>query len=558
MGTMAGRQAFLEILRAAGVEYIIGNPGTTELPLMDILVEYPDLHYILTLQEGVAMAAADGYAMASGKLGVVNLHVAPGLGNAMGMLYDATKTAAPLLVTAGQQDGRYALTEPLLCGDMVRMVESMTKWAYQVERVSDLPRALRRAIQIATTPPTGPVFLALPMDIMMAEAELDVSAPSRIAPRIRGDVEAMQRAAILLAEAQHPLIIAGDEVAKSDALDELAAVAEALGARVFAETVPNTTSFPTDHPLYQGPLPRTQHGVRTHLEEADVVFAVGADMFTMSLYTELEPLPAGITVVCLNIDPWEIGKNYPVDVAILGDPKATLAEFLPMLHHRMSDAARLAARQQTEALRQGKREALQQLREQVAEAASRQPMSAVVMNHTIAASVPEEMRIVDESITSGTGLHALLPRRNPRDYFGLKGGGIGWGLPATLGVALASPDQPVLGLIGDGSAMYSIQGLWTAARYGLRCIFVICNNGQYLILKRRLHAYNGPAAKEQTYIGIDLVQPAIQFVALAQALGVHATRAERPADLQHALKEAMQRPGPTLIDVPLEADFPAA
>jgi benzoylformate decarboxylase len=275
MPMMAGRQAFLEILRAAGVEYIIGNPGTTELPLMDILVEHSDLNYILTLHEGVAMAAADGYALASGKLGVVNLHVAPGLGNAMGMLYDATKTAAPLLVTAGQQDGRYAFTEPLLWGDLVRMVESMTKWAYQIERVDDLPRALRRAIKVATTPPTGPVFLGLPMDMMMAEAELDVSAPPRIGPRIRGDLEAMQRAATLLAQARQPLIIVGDEVAKSDALTEIVAVAEALGAPVFTETVPNTTCFPSDHPLYQGPLPRTQHGVRTHLQEADVVFVVG-------------------------------------------------------------------------------------------------------------------------------------------------------------------------------------------------------------------------------------------------------------------------------------------
>ncbi len=195
------------------------------------------------------MAAADGYAMASGKLGVVNLHVAPGLGNAMGMLYDATKTAPPLLVTAGQQDGRYALTEPILWGDLVRMVEPLTKWAYQIERVGDLPQALRRAIKVATTPPTGPVFLGLPMDIMMAEADLDLSPPSQVGPRIRGDLAAMQQAAALLANARHPVIMVGDGVSKSDALDEIVAVAEMLGARVVSGTLPNTTSFPTDHPL---------------------------------------------------------------------------------------------------------------------------------------------------------------------------------------------------------------------------------------------------------------------------------------------------------------------
>ena len=556
MSTMTGRQAFLDILRAAGVSHIFGNPGTTELPLMDILVDYPDVHYMLTLHEGVAMAMADGYAMASGTLGVVNVHVAPGLGNAMGMLYDASKTGAPLLLTAGQQDGRYALTEPLLWGNLVSMVQSLTKWAYQVERVEDLPQALRRAIKIATTPPTGPVFLSLPMDIMMAEADLDTSAPPRIGPRIRGDLEHLRRAAELLAAAHHPLIIAGDEVAKSEALSELVAIAEALGAPVFSETVPNTTNFPSPHPLYQGALLRTQHGVRTTLQDADVVFTVGADMFTMSLYTSTEPFPPGAKLICLNIDPWEIGKNHPVDVAILGDPKATLAELLPMLQERLGATHRTDVRARLAAFQQAKTEALERLQERAAEEAARQPMSPLVMNKTLAESVPEDIIIVDESITSGAALPAFLPRRHPRDYFGLKGGGIGWGLPATMGVSLAYPDRPVLGLIGDGSAMYSIQGLWTAARYGLRSIFLICNNGQYLILKRRLHAYNGPAAKQQTYIGIDLVQPAIQFVGLAQALGVHAERAARPADLQQAIKEALQRPGPTLIDVPLEADFP--
>jgi benzoylformate decarboxylase len=491
-------------------------------------------------------------------LGVLNVHVAPGLGNAMGMLHDATKTAAPLLVTAGQQDRRYAVTEPLLWGNLVRMVESMTKWAYQVERVEDIPRALRRAIKVATTPPTGPVFLGLPMDLMMAEANLDVSAPPRIGPHIRGDLDTLQRAAEILANARRPVILTGDGVAKSDALAELVAVAEILGAPVFAETVPNTVCFPSDHALYQGALPRTQTGVRAILQDVDVVFTVGADMFTMSLYSDVDPLPPGIALVYLHLDPWEIGKNYPVDAAILGDPKASLAELLPMLRARLSSAKQQEARQQVEVFRNAKAIALQRLQERAKEEMGKHPMSPLVMNKVIADSVPPEVCIVDESITSGTGLREFLPRRRVQDYFGMRGGGIGWGLPATMGVALAFPDRPIVGLIGDGSAMYSIQGLWTAAHYNLRTIFIICNNGQYLILKRRLHAYNGPAAKGQSYIGIDLVSPAIQFVDLARALGVHAECAERPVDLHQALQAAMQRQGPTLIDVPLEAGFPVA
>ena len=228
-----------------------------------------------------------------------------------------------------------------------------------------------------------------------------------------------------------------------------------------------------------------------------------------------------------------------------------------MLHERLGALQQEEARRRLEMFRQAKGEALERLHERVTEEAHKQPMSALVMNKTIADTVPDDITIVDESITSGEALRTFLPRRHPRDFLGLKGGGIGWGLPATMGASLVHPDRPVLGLIGDGSAMYSIQGLWTAARYNLRSIFVICNNGQYLILKRRLHAYDGPAAKAETYIGIDLVRPAIQFVERARALGVHAERTERPADLQQALKDAMQRQGPTLIDVPIEADFPA-
>ncbi|WP_256868149.1 thiamine pyrophosphate-dependent enzyme, partial [Candidatus Entotheonella palauensis] len=270
------------------------------------------------------------------------------------------------------------------------------------------------------------------------------------------------------------------------------------------------------------------------------------------------PDPPDVAVVCLDVNPWEMGKNYAVDVAILGDPKATLSEMAPMIGQLMSETSRQTAAQRAETLGRAKAEAQQRLRAQAAEETSKTPMPALAMNYVIATTVPEDICIVDESLTSDVALRNLLPRRHPRDYFGLKGGGIGWGLPATVGVSLARRDQPVLGLIGDGSAMYNIQALWTAARYGLRSIFVICNNGQYLILKRRLHAYDGPAAKAQEYVGIDLVNPAIRFVNLANSLGVHGVRAEGATDFQQALKEALQRPGPTLIDVAIEADFPTA
>src|SRR5258708_9497670 len=217
---MTGRRAFIELLKQEGVAYLFGNPGTTELPLMDALAVEEELTYVLGLQEAAVMAMADGYAQASGKLAVVNLHVAPGLGNAMGMLYDAQKSAAPILVTAGQHEQGFNVTEPILWADLPTMARPLVKWAAEVHRLADLPRMLHRAAKTALAPPTGPVFLSLPGDILMAEDDVDLSSPTRIAPRLRGDREAIEVAARLLAGSERPLILAGDAVAQRRAHGE--------------------------------------------------------------------------------------------------------------------------------------------------------------------------------------------------------------------------------------------------------------------------------------------------------------------------------------------------
>ena len=252
---MSGKRAFLDLLKQEGVEIVFGNPGTTELPLMDAFAVENEIRYILGLQEAALMAMADGYAQASGKLTVLNLHVAPGLGNAMGMLYDAQKAASPILVTAGQQDLEYLVTEPILSADLPALARPFVKWAAQVDRLADLPRLVHRAAKTALAPPTGPVFLSLPGDILKNEADLDLMTPTRIAPRLRGDAAAVAAAAQLLAEAKRPLIIAGDAVAQSRAHAELIELAELIGAPVYTEFVPNTASFPSSHPA----VPR-RHG----------------------------------------------------------------------------------------------------------------------------------------------------------------------------------------------------------------------------------------------------------------------------------------------------------
>ncbi len=552
MPIITGRHAFLEVLHQEGVEYIFGNPGTTELPLMDGLVDRPDIKYILALQESSAVGMADGYAQASGKVGVLNLHVSPGLGNAMGVLYDSWRMKTPLLVTAGQQDQRMQLSEPVLWSELIPLIRSYAKWTWEPRNIQDLVTATRRALKVAKTPPTGMVFLSLPMDVLYGEGEAELRETPSMPTRLRADRAALEQAATVLLSAKNPIIVVGDDVAQSDALREVAEVAELLGARVFSDTFPGRTDFPSDHPLYQGILVRTQPSVRAILERADLLFAVGAEVFPFSLPSAVDPVPADLAIVHMHSDPWEVGKNYPARVGIIGDLKASLPELRQILQGKLSHTQREASRQRAEAARQAKQAAHESLRSLAAEVANRLPMPAAVLMQAIADTVPAETIIVDESITSGATLRDFLGRQTADSFYGMRGGGLGWGLPAAIGVKLAKPDRPVVGVIGDGSALYVNQALWTSAHYRIPVVWVICNNAQYMILKRRLHAYGGAAAKAETYIGLDMMDPEVDFLALARAMGVHGVRADTADAVSKALREAFSRGSPTLIDVPIE------
>jgi benzoylformate decarboxylase len=558
MPVITGRHAFLEVLHQEGVDYIFGNPGTTELPLMDALVDRPDITYILALQEGAAVGLADGYAQASSKVGVLNLHVSPGLGNAMGVLYDSWRMKTPLLVTAGQQDQRMQLSEPVLWSELIPLMRMYAKWTWEPRTIKDLVTATRRALKVAKTPPTGMVFLSLPMDVLYGEGETELWTTPSTPTRLRADRAALEQAAALLLRAQNPIIVVGDDVANADALDEIVAVAELLGARVFSDTFPGRTNYPSDHPLYQGILVRSQPAVRGILEQVDLMFAVGAEVFPFSLPSEVEPVPANLLIVHMHSDPWEVGKTYPAKVGIIGDLKASLPELGQTIREKRTPAQREAAHKRAERAAQAKQAGYESLKSLAAEVAHRLPIPAAVLMRTIAETIPPETIIVDESITSGATLRDFLVRKASDSFYGMRGGGLGWGLPAAIGVKLAKPDRPVLGIIGDGSTLYVNQALWTAAHYRIPVIWLVCNNAQYMILKRRLHAYGGAAAKAEKYIGLDMMAPEVDFLALARAMGVHGVRADTTDAVAKALREAISRHGPTLIDVPIERSLKPA
>ena len=552
---MSGKHAFLALLKQEGVEIMFGNPGTTELPLMDAFATENELRYLLGLQEAAVMGMADGYAQASGKLTVVNLHVAPGLGNAMGMLYDAQKAGSPILVTAGQHEQNFTATEPILWADLPTIARPLVKWSSEVHRLADLPRLVHRAAKTALAPPTGPVFLSLPGDILRADADIDLSAPTRVAPRLRGDRAAVEAAADLLAKAKRPVIMAGDAVAQSRAHAELVELAELLGAPVYTEFVPNTASFPASHPLFRGSMVRLAPDVRKVLEQYDVLFSVGADLFTLSLPSDVDPMPATIKLIHLDVDPWELGKNYPPAVAILGDPKGTLPEIVAAVRERMTSGARAAGRERLDAATKaiaGERAALVEKARALAQASPVQPLALL---HAIGQMLPKDAVVIEEALSSAPGIRQLIRSDDPQSYFGLRGGGIGWGLPAAIGVKLALPDRPVLGLIGDGSAMYTCQALWTAAHYRIGAVFVILNNSSYRILKQRLHGMRGLAEQTDSYVGMELLDPQIDFVSLARSLGVAAERAKTVHETTDLIAHAFKQGEPMLIDVELDRAF---
>jgi len=551
---MTGIEAFLDVLAAAGVKHIFGNPGTTELPLNDALVHDRRFQYIFGLHEIPVVAMADGYAQASGGVGVANVHICCGLGNAMGMLYNAHTSGSPVLLTAGQQDRRLRFEEPVLAGDMVSVVRPWTKWAAEVQRVEDMPSAVRRAIQTALTPPTGPVFLALPVDVQMETcAGLDLSPPSLLDRRVRPPLDALRRAAAVLAQAKNPAILAGSRVTECAAIRELIAVAERLGAIVLSEqaTAHGRVPFPTDHPLYGGCLPLWSPDVRRALADFDVLLVAGMTLLRSYIYHEpSRPIPEHIRLVQMDNDPWQIAKNYPIEAGLLGDLQAGLSELDQMLASVLSGPQTASARARLERYSAARLEKRRTLQRKIDSESEKRPMTPLTLMGAVAKVLPSNAAVIEEAVTTTNGtLERLGALHDPAGYFGHRGWALGWGLGCALGVKLAWPERPVLALLGDGAALYGIQGLWTAAHHRIPVTFIVCNNAQYQILKHCGDVMPLPNMAAKQYLAMDLVQPEIDFVALSRSLGVEARRISEPEELSELVREALAGDKPQLFDV---------
>jgi benzoylformate decarboxylase len=546
MNRITGRSAFLALLKDEGITHLFGNPGTTELPIMHALKDHPDLTYVMAMQESLVVAIADGFSRASGRLVACNVHVAPGLGNAMGSLFNASFTGTPMILTAGQQEQGHGLMEPVLYGPLVQMAEPLVKWAVEVTRLEDLPRIVRRAAKIATTPPTGPVFISLPGDILNSEAGIELGRSTRVDTRVKPSDESLQALAQRILKAQNPVIIVGDEIVKSDALAEAAQFAEALGAPAYQCSTPYSAQFLSESPCFMGALSRLQKQVREVLSPYDLMIVLGADPLRMSVYSEVDPLPEGMPIVQVGLVDWDLAKNYGAEIALKADVRETLRVLIRALKSLGGAALETRAKQGLAALKPKNWTARRAgLVEQISRAKDKSPIDPDYLTLQMVEAMPDNAILVDEGLTSGRQMLALRPHRDRYGYHALASGGIGWGLPASIGVSLANPDRPVVCFSGDGSAMYSIQALWTAAHHKLPLNVVIANNGGYRIIKQRLLAFHG----DDHYVGMDFVDPKVDFAGIAKSLGLEAIKITEAGALKSTLSSAFSRPGAKLIEV---------
>jgi benzoylformate decarboxylase len=420
------------------------------------------------------------------------------------------------------------------------------KWAVEVTRLEDLPRIVRRAAKIATTPPTGPVFISLPGDILNAEAGIELGRSTRVDTRVKPSDEALQALAQRILKSERPVIIAGDEIVKSDALQEAAALAATLGCPAYQQSAPYGSHFLSESPCFMGALTRSQAQVREVLSPYDLMIVLGADPLRMSVHSEVEPLPEGMPILQIGLVDWDIAKNFGAEIALKADVRETLRALIPALKAAGGAALEARAKQGIAALA-SKNWTAQRAKavEKISKARDRSPIDPEWLTLQLVEAMPANAILVDEALTSSRQVLALRPYRDRYDFHALASGGIGWGLPASVGVSLANPDRPVVCFSGDGSAMYSIQALWTAAHHKLPLTVVIANNGGYRIIKQRLLAFHG----DDHYVGMDFADPPVDFTGLAKSLGLEAIRITEAKDVAPKLKSAFSRPGAKLIEV---------
>lgn len=605
---MKARDIVFDYLRNLDVDYLFGVPGTNEVPIIDGTAEDGPLHngtsmgtkhvnYIPCLHENIAMGAAAGYAHTTGKPGVVMLHVTPGIGHALGNLFNACKSHTPVLILCGQQHSQLILQEPLLASDVVRVAEQYTKWAYEVRTPEEFPLVLQRALKLTIAPPMGPVFLSIPWDYTIEDVpqyKPGSGKVTRIAPHFHGDRGEIARAVERLAQAQHPVILAGDGVGASQAWEELRTLAELIGAPVYTEGLSSMMNFPNNDYHYRGELPGFQEQMQnciayrdpqpdsTHLPaRSDAVFLCGFNAQAQIVaydYQKGPLLPSDIPEIYLHNDAWQIGKNHYGEIAILGDIKTTLPEITQNLHSQPGFNANEAQKRNAELKKQfeGQKNAFTAVINEIFQIPTRlKNVQGTIEGKEIATFLTElqqeqglSILLDNEAISDAKWFQDLIRYDNPTSYFCAEGGSLGYSMPASIGLMLGrqarvGDTRLVVNVVGDGSALFYPQVWWTTARFKLPILFVITNNREYKTLqigvKEITKLYNWQPSRDPSYLKLD-AQPTISFVEIAKSFGIQDAQCVSQQDqLKAALQkglQAIQQGRPYVLEVLTNPSLP--
>lgn len=516
-GSVTVREAVFKLLRAFGMKTIFGNPGSTELPMFR---DFPtDFRYVLGLQESVAVGMADGFALSTRNAVVVNLHSAAGVGHALGNIFTASKNQAPLVIVAGQQARSILPYEPFLySGQATEFPKPYVKWSCEPARPEDVPAAIAHAYYTAMQVPRGPTLVSVPVDDWDRLCEpLD---PREVSHAVRGDPRLLTEAADALNRSERPVIVVGASVARDDAWDEVIALAERHQAPVWVSPMSSRNSFPENHRLFAGFLPADRNRIVMRLAGHDLIMVLGAPAFTYHMEGSGPHVPEGARLIQLIDDP-SVGAWSPVGTSIFTSLKSGVQELLDAAEPTKRSTPVVAARP------------------------PRLPgteLSDAYLLQQIAALRPAGSIIVEEAPSSRHAMHEYLPIVDRDTFYTCASGGLGYSLPAAVGVAMARPKEKVIAIIGDGSSMYSIQSLWSAAQAGLSIAFIIVRNGNYEALSEFGKRFDMPNLP-----GVDL--PGLDFCELARGQGVRAIRVKRVEELDEALRTAFQSTAPMLVEV---------
>jgi len=519
------KQATIDLLRAFGIRRVFGNPGSTELPFLS---DWPDdIDYVLALQEASAVGMADGYAQATRNAGFVNLHSAAGVGNALGNIYTAHRNQTPLVITAGQQARSILPLQAFLYAERAsEFPRPYVKYSVEPARPEDVPAAIARAYYTALQPPCGPTFVSIPIDDWThATAPVEARKVSR---EIGPDPEAMKALVAALGSARHPALVVGPGVDRAGAVDLMARVAEKAKASVWVSPFSARCSFPERHPQFAGFLHASPAQLSDALREYDLVVVVGAPVFTFHVEGHAAIFDGGATIFQITDDP-DAAAVTPVGTSIVATMKPALSLLLDLL----PESKRAAPKGRT--------------LPPAPQAAD--PLPVEFLLHSLSQAMPDGASLVEEVPSHRPAMQKFMPMRGQDSFYTMASGGLGYSLPAAVGMALGKPKSRTVCLIGDGSAMYSIQALWTAAQRKLPLTVVVINNSGYGAMRsfsQVMQVRNVP--------GLEL--PGIDFVRLAEGMGCHAVRVSKAAELAEALKRGMAYDGTSLVEVVVDSAVP--